>query len=75
MPYEGALILKQNRDIETLDSHEKDEIHLKRAEQAYFEIADRFDFYTIECMENDRIKRIDEIQEELSEYVLKEIRT
>ena len=74
MPYEGALILKQNRDIETLDSHEKDEIHLKRAEQAYFEIADRFNFYTIECMENDRIKRIDEIQEELSKYVLDEIR-
>ena len=74
MPYEGALILKQNRTIDTLDEFEKDENHLKRAEQAYFEIADKFKFYTIECMENNRIKRIDEIQEELSNYVLNEIR-
>ena len=74
MPYEGALILKQNRTLDTLDEFEKDENHLKRAEQAYFEIADKFNFYTIECMENNRIKRIDEIQEELSNYVLNEIR-
>lgn len=73
MPYNGALILKQNRPLDTLDEFEKDENHLKRAEQAYFEIADRFNFHIIECMENDRIKRIDEIQEELSNYVLNQI--
>ena len=48
--------------------------HLKRAEQAYFEIADKFNFYTIECMESGRIKRIDEIQEELSGYILSQIK-
>jgi len=73
MPYNGALILKQNRQLDTLDEFEKDENHLKRAEKAYFEIADRFNFHIIECMENDRIKRIDEIQEELSNYVLNQI--
>jgi len=70
MPYEGAVILKQNRSIDTLDGHEKDENHLKKAEIAYFEVAELFDFHIIECMENGRIKRIDEIQEELSNYVL-----
>lgn len=74
MPYEGAVILKKGRSIDNLDEHEKDEKHLKRAEEAYFEIADRFDFYIIECMDNERIKRIDEIQEELSNYVLNEIK-
>jgi len=74
MPYNGALILKQNRQLDTLDEFEKDENHLKRAEKAYFEIADRFNFHIIECMENDRIKRIDEIQEELSNYVLSQIK-
>ena len=74
MPYEGAMILKENRTSDTLDEHEKAENHLKRAEQAYFEIAERFKFYTIECMENGRIKRIDEIQEELSNYVLEQIK-
>lgn len=74
MPYEGAVTLKKGRSIDNLDEHEKDERHLKRAEEAYFEIADRFNFYIIECMDNCRIKRIDEIQEELSKYVLNEIK-
>lgn len=74
MPYEGATILKQNRNLDTLDEHEKDVNHLKKAENAYFEIAERFKFYIIECMENDRIKSIDEIQEELSEFVISQIK-
>ncbi|MBE6144012.1 MAG: thymidylate kinase [Firmicutes bacterium] len=74
MPYKGTMILKGNRSEDTIDEHEKNEEHLKRAEMAYFEIADRFDFHIIECMENDKIKRIDEIQEELSDFVLKEIK-
>lgn len=74
MPYEGVSILKQNRNDDTIDGNEKDAEHLKKAERAYFEIAERFKFYIIECMDNDRIKRIDEIQEELSSYVLNEIK-
>lgn len=74
MPYEAAKILKQNRTEDTLDGHEKSENHLKKAEQAYFEIAEKFNFHIIECMDDDRIKRIDEIQEELSAYILNEIR-
>lgn len=74
MPYEGALVLKQNRSIDTIDEHENDEKYLKKAELAYFEIASRFDFKIIECMNNGQIKSIDEIQEELSNYVLDKIK-
>lgn len=74
MPYDGALILKKNRNMDALDEHEKSMEHLKSAEQAYFEIADRFNFYIIECMDGNRIKQIDEIEEELSNYVLSEIK-
>ena len=74
MPYEAAKILKQNRSEDTLDGHEKSENHLKKAEQAYFELAEKFNFHIIECMDNERIKRIDEIREELSNYILSEIR-
>lgn len=74
MPYEGALVLNKKRDPMTIDEHEKNEKYLKKAEQAYFEIAERFNFYIIECMKNDKIKQIDEIQEELSNFVLKEIK-
>lgn len=73
MPYEGALILKGNRNDATIDEHEKSEEHLRKAERAYFEIAERFNFYKIECMENGKIKAIDTIQEDLSNFVLKEI--
>ena len=74
MPYEAAQILKRNRSEDMLFEHEKSENNLKQVEQAYFEIAERFNFYIIECIDDDRIKRIDEIQEELSAYILNEIR-
>ena len=34
-----------------LDQHEKDIIHLLNAEQAYFEIVEKYHFYTIECVD------------------------
>ncbi len=74
MPYSGATILKKNRQSNLLDEHERNQNHLQMAEIAYFEIAERFNFHIIECMDKDRIKRIDEIREELSNYVLEEIK-
>lgn len=71
MPFEQAAILKQNRE-EPLDSVEKDENHLKRAEAAYFELVNKYNFKTIECVENNRLKSIDEIHNELIEYLLNE---
>lgn len=66
LPYEGSCILRKSRSAkEALDELESNEEHLKIAERAYTEIASEFGFDTIECMENDRIKSIEEINKEL----------
>ena len=70
LPYEGSCILRQSRSkTEALDQHEMSEEHLKLAETAYVEIAEKFDFKTIECMEKDRIKAIYEISIEMIDFV------
>ena len=72
MPFEQAKVLKQNRE-ESADGHEKDEEHLKSAEAAYIELSTKYNFKTIECNIGDTIKSIEEINEELYNYVKKEI--
>ena len=67
MPTEKTTLLKTNR--EELDGHEKDENHLKRAEIAYSELANKYDFKTIECTSNNEIKSIDEINDEVYKIV------
>lgn len=71
MPYNHALILKQTRE-EVADEHEKDENHLKSAESAYIELAKKYNFKTIECVKNDEIRTIEDIHQEIMEYLLKE---
>lgn len=68
MPYECSLTLKKNRE-EALDQHELDKNHLINAENAYIELADKYGFYTIECNEGERIRTIEEINEDLYNYV------
>lgn len=67
MPLEKASILKLNREF--IDEHEKDENHLKHAETAYSELAKKYDFKTIECATNDKIKSIEEINDEVYKIV------
>lgn len=71
MPFEQAKILKQNRE-EAADEHEKDEVHLKSAEAAYIELAKKYNFKTIECATGDEIKSIEQIHQELMNYILEE---
>lgn len=68
MPNKYAMMLKKNRS--SIDEHEKDENHLLKAEKTYIEIADIYDFKTIECVSNDSIRPIEDINNELFEYVL-----
>lgn len=72
MPFECSLELKKNRD-EELDQNELDKNHLINAEKAYKEVAKKYDFYTIECNEKERIKPIEEINEDLYNYVMNKI--
>lgn len=72
MPYEQACILKQNRP-ESADQHEQNESILRNAETAYKEMAQIYNFKTIECTENKRIKSIEEISKQLTDYVLEQL--
>ena len=73
MPYELSLSLKKNRK-EELDQNEKDKNHLINAETAYIELADKYNFYTIECNEENRIKSIEEINNDLYSYIVDKIK-
>lgn len=73
MPFECSLELKKNRE-EELDQNEKDKNHLLNAENAYKEVAKKYNFYTIECNEGTRIKTIEEINEDLYNHVINKIK-
>lgn len=73
MPFECSLELKKNRE-EALDQNEKDKNHLINAENAYKEVAKKYNFYTIECNEGTRIKPIEKINEDLYNYVINKIK-
>ena len=64
MPLEAAKELKKNRD-EAPDGHEKDENHLKMAEEAYLELAERYSFEIIECANGNQAKTIEEIHNQV----------
>ena len=76
MPYEASLKLKESRSlVEKMDQHESSREHLIMAETAYMELADKYNFYNIECVSSDsQIKSIDEINSELYSYVYKRIK-
>jgi dTMP kinase len=73
MPFEFSLILKRNRE-EDMDQNEKDKNHLINAENAFIELAKKYDFYTIQCNDGNRIKTIEEINEDLYNYVSNKIK-
>ena len=68
MPYVVSCILKKDR-VEKADQHEASKEHLLLAESAYIEIAEIYDFKTIECNIGDSPKKIEDINNELYDYV------
>jgi dTMP kinase len=69
MPYEQACILKQHR-AEAADQHESSKEHLKNAEEAYLELARIYNWKKIECVSNGNIRYIDDINNEVYNYVI-----
>ena len=69
MPYLYSLKLKEGRK-EAADQHEQDPNHLKNAETAYIELAQKYNFITIECVKDGNIRTIEDINEELVKYVM-----
>ncbi len=64
MPSDYAAILKKNRK-ETPDGHERDLKHLKNAENAYLELTEKYSYIKINCVKDDVIRTIDDINDEL----------
>lgn len=70
MPYEYAKVLGDNRE-EAKDQNESNEQHLINAEKAYIEIADIYDFKKIECVKDNKVRTIDDINDELYDLITK----
>ena len=71
MPYEQECKLKKNRKY--LDQNELDENYLRKSEQAYIEVSKKYNFKTIECVINNKIRTIEDISEEIYNYVKSKI--
>ncbi len=72
MTNEAAKPLRLNRK-ESLDEHETDEKHLIKAEETYLYLANKYDFTTINCSENDIARGRDDIANDVYVSVMKEI--
>ena len=68
MPVSYIEKLKKNRD--ELDSHELNKQYLENAEQTYLELANMFNYQKINCIKDDNIRTIDEIHEEIYNYII-----
>lgn len=73
MPYDVSLELKKNRE-EKLDQHELSKEHLLMAEDAYKEISEIYNFKTIECSNGMIPRKIEDINNELYEYIYNELK-
>ena len=67
VPYTYATKLKKNRV--SLDEHEMCEEHLKNSEIAYVELSELYNWKHINCIENDSIREVESINEEILECI------
>ena len=71
VPYTYAVELKKNR--ESLDQHETNEEYLKNSEIAYIELSEMYNWKHINCIKDNKIRTIEDINEEiiscLNEYL------
>ena len=70
VPYEYTKVLSEKRN--ELDSHEKSSEYLKQAEEAYIELSELYNWETIECIKNNELRSIEDINNEIIELIKKE---
>lgn len=73
VPYEFALELKKNR-LEKADQHEQNPEHLKHAEETYLQLVDLYDYSQINCVKDNKLRTIEDINEEVYNKVKKLLR-
>jgi dTMP kinase len=69
VPYEYTKILIEKRD---LDEHEKDEEYLRLAEESYIELSELYNWEKVECVNNNELRSIEDINNEIIELIKKE---
>lgn len=73
MPFEYAAILKKSRE-ESADQLESNKTHLERAERAYLELTEKYNYIKIDCVKDDVIRTIDDINKEVMERFMEIIK-
>ena len=78
MPTEVAIKLMEEREnkfthTQTKDIHERDAKHLNDSYNAAVSLVDKYEWKEIKCVENEKIKTIDQIHEEIWEEIKKYI--
>lgn len=73
LPYEYACELKRKRE-EVPDETENNEEYLKRGEKAYLELAELYNYDVVNCAKDNKIRTIEDINEEVYHKVKKLIR-
>ncbi|MDD2504983.1 MAG: dTMP kinase [Bacilli bacterium] len=68
LPFEVGKKLRECRS-EVLDGAEKDENHLKNAEETYLLMSERYKFDVINCAENNLVRSIEDINDEIYKIV------
>ena len=71
MPYKYEFELKKKRKF--LDQNELDDNYLINVEKSYLEIVEKYNFKIIECVKNDELRTIEDINKEIYNYVKTQI--
>lgn len=71
MPTEFSKELKKNREF--IDEHEKNEEYLKQSELSYIELSELYNWKTIECVKDGKIRTIEEINIDVMDIINKEL--
>lgn len=73
MPLKFANILRSGRNEEK-DQHESDDNFRKNVENAYLEVAKMYNYKIINCVKNNQIRSINDINNELYDYILNNLK-
>lgn len=67
VPYEYVCELLKNRSF--IDDDEKSPEHLKQAEDSYIELSELYNWDKIECVRDDKLRSVEEINDEILEII------
>lgn len=79
MPVDTALELIKNRENKFThmlqkDIHERDENHLRDAHNAACEVAKKYNWYQVDCVQNGKLRTIEDIHDQIYNEIVKYIK-